>query len=125
MQDGSEVVYHAGFPNPAETSDVMGLSLDTLIVQHQASTYFWRLTPEAAESVGVTAGTIAVVDRALLPRNNDTVVAIIDESFVIRQFHRDRQTEFLSLPSGEKETAEQTSVWGVVTYLVQPMRKQR
>ena len=125
MQDGSEVVYHAGFPNPAETSEVMGLSLDTLIVQHQASTFFWRLTPEACAALAVQTGTMAVVDRALTPRHGDTLVAVIEEAFYVRQLHRSAGLEFLTLPNGEREPANNNvHIWGVITYLVQPLRKQ-
>lgn len=123
MQDGSEVVYHAGFPNAAETSEVMGLSLDTLIVQHQASTYFWRLTAGAAEALQVLPGTLAVVDRALLPRHADTVVVVIDESFYVRHFHREAGRTFMTLPNGDPEESQEFALWGVITYLVQPLRR--
>ncbi|HEX6258793.1 MAG TPA: S24 family peptidase [Candidatus Saccharimonadales bacterium] len=125
MQDGSEVVYHAGFPNAAETSEVMGLSLDTLIVQHQASTYFWRLTDDACKLLRVRSGTLAVVDRSLVPRHEDTVVIVVDESFYVRQFRQQASVAVLVSAKGDVEQFDgEVRIWGVVTYLVQPMRRQ-
>ena len=47
IDDG--VVFHAGFPNAAEDERFGSLSLDTLVVKHRASTFFWRLEVEVPE----------------------------------------------------------------------------
>lgn len=114
----SEVVYHAGFPNPSEESSITGLSLDALVIVHPASTYFWQLSLDVATALGKKAGTRLVVDRALMPKKGDMVVAIVDEAFVVRYFDE----KALRKPSGEPELAENVAVWGVVTYALEPQR---
>lgn len=120
LQDG--LVYHAGFPNAAEDQRIAALSLDSLVVQHRASTFYWRLE-EAIEELHWPAGTIVVVDRALAPHHNDRVVAVVDESFVVRLYEkRESGGPRLLKPDGSHEDGASITLWGVVTYIVQGMR---
>lgn len=114
----SGVVYHAGFPNAGEDRQGLALSLDALAIRHRVSTYLWRLPDDGIPELGWQGGTVVVVDRALNPRENDLLVALIEEDFVVRRF-RDKH---LYRPDGEKEMAEQASIWGVVTHVLQEYR---
>lgn len=114
----SGVVYHAGFPNAGEDRQGLALSLDGLAIRHRVSTYLWRLPVEGIPELGWQGESVVVVDRALNPRENDLLVALVEEDFVVRRF-RDKQ---LYRPDGERETAEQVSVWGVVTHVLQEYR---
>lgn len=114
----SGVVYHAGFPNAGEDRRGLALSLDVLAIRHRVSTYLWQLPDDGVEELGWQGGSVVVVDRSLNPRENDLLVALIDEDFVVRRF-RDK---LLYRPDGERETAEQVSVWGVVTHVLQEYR---
>lgn len=114
----SGVLYHAGFPNAGEDRRGLSLSLDGLAIRHRVSTYLWRLPVDGIPELGWQGGSVAVVDRALNPRENDLLVALIDEDFVVRRF-RDKH---LYRPNGERETAEQASVWGVITHILQEYR---
>lgn len=124
MKKGSPeegVVYHAGFPNAAEDQQAGGMSLDSLVVQHRASTYFWRLEEDIPE-MHWSAGTIVVVDRALAPHHQDKVVAVVDNNFVIREYRLRGASPLLLLPNGEIEQGADIAFWGVITYVVQGMR---
>lgn len=116
-EDG--IVYHAGFPNAAEDQRYGSLNLDQMIVRHRMSTFFWRLDAQGIPELGWRAGSIVVVDRALKPRVNDLVVAVVDEDFVVRKFHDSKLTR----PDGSTETSEQVAIWGVITHVVQEYRK--
>jgi SOS-response transcriptional repressor LexA len=109
-----EVVYHAGFPNAAEDSSSLGLSLDRLVVRRPVSTYFWHLAEDITPIPGWLAGDVVVVDRSLQPSVNDWVVAIVDDDFVLCRY---RSKTNLLRASGEK--VESAAIWGVVTYVVQ------
>ena len=115
-EDG--VVYHAGFPNAAEDQRFNALSLDRMVVRHTASTYFWRLDAAGVPELGWQGGSTVAVDRALSPRQNDLVVAIVDEDFTVRKFHNQK----LFRPDGSPETAEQVAIWGVITHVVMEYR---
>lgn len=112
------VVYHAGFPNAGEDRQGLAISLDALAIRHRVSTFLWRLPADGVPELGWQGGSVVVVDRALSPRQNDLLVALINEDFVLRRF-RDKQ---LYRPDGERETAEQASIWGVVTHVLQEYR---
>lgn len=112
------VVYHAGFPNAGEDRQGLALSLDALAIRHRVSTFLWCLPADGVPELGWQGGSVVVVDRALSPRQNDLLVALIEEDFVLRRF-RDKQ---LYRPDGERETAEQASIWGVVTHVLQEYR---
>lgn len=116
VDDG--VIYHAGFPNAGEDRQGLALSLDALAIRHRVSTYLWRLPDDGISELGWQGGSVVVVDRALNPRENDLLVALIEEDFVVRRY-RDKH---LYRPDGERETAEQASIWGVITHVLQEYR---
>lgn len=111
------VVFHAGFPNAGEDHAGQFLSLDKQVFRHRLSTYLWRIENDVPE-MKWSAGTIIVVDRALQPRQNDLVVAVVDEDFVVRKYHQSKLYEL----TGRLETAENISLWGVITYALSEYR---
>ncbi len=115
VSDG--LVYHAGFPNAAEDRPAISLSLDSLIVGHHASTFYWRV-PEPVLVLGWLADTLVVVDRAIPPRNGDVVVLVVDESFVLGRMRQRKPTTL----EGKPLTDEHVVIWGVATYAIQALR---
>jgi len=113
------LVFHAGFPNAAEDQiSGQGLSLDSLVFRHRASTYLWRLESAVSE-MGWGSGSLVVVDRALNARQGDLVVAIVDEAFVIRKLH---QGKLFDLHGNLDTTEASVEVWGVITHALQEYR---
>lgn len=111
------VVFHAGFPNAGEDHGGQFLSLDAHVFRHRLSTYLWRLENDIPELLW-SAGTIVVVDRALPVRQNDLVVAVIHDDFVVRRFHQKHLYDL----AGSRETDETVSLWGVITHVLQEYR---
>lgn len=107
VDDG--VVYHAGFPNAAEDERLGSLNLDSLVVQHRASTFFWRLETEVPELVW-PKDSVLVVDKALSPHEDSICVITNYDDFLLSRFHKGQFWRF----SGEK--VDQPQLWGVVTY---------
>lgn len=114
ISDG--VVYHAGFPNAGEDQHLAGLSLDKLIIQHRASTFFWRLEEDIAE-MGWHTDALLVVDRALPLRKNGIAVVIVDEAFMIC---RVKNGTFMTIAN--KPLKGEVRFWGMVTYAIQEVR---
>lgn len=125
MKKGSHnegVVYHAGFPNAAEDQRAGGLSLDALVVRHRVSTFFWKLE-ESIDEFGWQASSIVVVDRSLAPHEGDTIVAVLDESFVVRRFHLKNGVPILLKPDRTEDVSDEQILWGVITYVVHGVRR--
>jgi DNA polymerase V len=111
------LVFHAGFPNAGEDQAEQRLSLDAVVFRNRLSTYLWQLE-EAMPELGWRAGSTAVVNRALEPRQNDLVVAVVEESFVVRKLHQGRLYD----AAGTLDQSESISVWGVITHVLQEYR---
>lgn len=111
------VVFHAGFPNAGEDQAPHPLSLDAMVFLHRASTFVWRLE-EAVPELGWQIGSVVVVDRALEPRQNDLVVAVIEERFVVRKLHQQHLYDL----RGVQDEAATAVVWGVITHALQEYR---
>lgn len=112
------VVYHAGFPNAGEDQRFEALSLDSLVFRHRASTYLWRLDSRGIPELGWLPGAIVVTDRALSPREQDVVVVVADNEFIVRRWHRGRP----QMLNGGREEAQELTLWGVVTYVLAEYR---
>lgn len=111
------LVFHAGFPNAGEDQAEMRMSLDAVIFRHRLSTFLWKLE-QAIPEMSWQTGSVVVVDRALEPRQNNLVVAVVEEAFVVRKLHQGRLFDL----TGNPETAEEVSVWGVITHVLQEYR---
>ncbi len=101
------VSVHDGFPNPATDSSLQSLDFNSLLVWHSASTFIMRITGNQWQSIGIFAGDIAVVDRALKFKPADFIVWQYEDSFIISNF------------GDLKEGGE---VWGVVTAVIHVYR---
>lgn len=104
--DGISV--HAGFPNPAADSQSEELDLNRLLIKHPTSTFFMRIQGDEWQEQGIFSGDIAIVDRALAPRQTDRVIWWEAENFIL--------SKFAKVPLN-------TPVWGVVVAVVHQYRQ--
>jgi DNA polymerase V len=74
---------------------------------------------------GIHSGDMLVVDRALTPKNDDVVVAVIDGEFTVKRYQRHADglyfipenpdySPIILTPDSELEC----HIWGVVTYVI-------
>lgn len=101
---------HTGFPNPATDTSLRSLDLHKLLVAHSASTYFFRVRGNSWESAGVFDGDLAIIDRALNPRQGDTII------------WWNADTEKFNI-SSYKDLPGDAMLWGVVTSTIHQHRK--
>ena len=116
---GSGLVFHAGFPNAAEDQHEQYMSLDKQVFRHRLSTFLWQLETDIPQ-MGWSAGSVVVVDRALNPRQNDLLVAVVDEEFMVRKYHQKHLVDTV----GQIETSDNVAIWGVITHVLQEYRRQ-
>lgn len=104
---GNNISVHAGFPNAATDATSIPLSLDRLLIQQPISTFLFRLQGTALEEAGIFEGDIAVINRALDPRDGDLIIAWHEDGFRI----------------DHKRAMPKTAVfWGVVTSIIHEYR---
>ena len=110
----------AGFPSPAEDLGAKRIDLTQMLVTHAQATYFLRASGHSMVEAGIFDNDILVVDRAIKPRNNHIVVAIVDGDFTVKQLYQRQgriklkaaNPTFPDIVPKEGQTIE---VWGVVT----------
>lgn len=79
----------AGFPSPADDFSVRRHDLNELLITHPTATFFWKVRGTSMQDAGIADGDILVVNRALVARHNDIVVAEVDGGFTVKYlFHR-------------------------------------
>ena len=110
MREQQGVSVHTGFPNPATDASLRSLDLNQLLINHSASTYFFRVEGNNWEPSGVFDGDIAIVDRALGPRKTDIVI------------WWDQHTEHFNI-SACKLVPEGATVWGIITSTIHQFRR--
>lgn len=89
------------------SSDVRGVDLNQLLVQHPLSTYFMKVAGDMPD-LGLLTQDIVVVDRSLRPKKNDLVVAAVPEDPELKIVRFTTKSEF--------------ELWGVVTQLIRKLR---
>lgn len=97
---GTDVGVHAGFPNAGLTPPGGALSLDQLLIPSPSSTYLFRINGHHWEVQGIFDQDIAVVDRAVIPRQGSMVVSWDEHG----ELHINRWQARLT-----------PTVWGVIT----------
>ena len=113
----------AGFPSPAEDYIDRRLDLNEYLIQHPAATFFVRVTGESMIHAGINSGDLLIVDRALTPKNNSIVLAVLDGEFTVKRLTYRKDKVFL-VPENDtyndiEITGEmQFEVWGVVTNVI-------
>jgi DNA polymerase V len=110
----------AGFPSPAEDLGGQRIDLMQMLVVHPQATYFLRSRGHSMVEAGIFDNDIMVVDRAVKPRHNHIVVAIVDGDFTVKYLYqrsgrvklKSANPTFPEIVPKEGQTIE---VWGVVT----------
>ena len=113
----------AGFPSPVMGELNGTLNLNTLCIQHPATTYYVRARGDSMIGAGICDGDIMVVDRSITPQHGDIIIAAIDGEFTVKRLHRKGSNVFLSpenpaYPSRLLTAEEQAEFFGVVTWIL-------
>lgn len=113
----------AGFPSPADDYLDMDLNLHDYLVQHPSATFCVRAIGDSMVDAGIHSSDVMVVDRALNPKNNDIVLAVVNGEFTVKRIKKN-ENELYLMPANDnyrpiKITEEMNfQVWGVVTFII-------
>ena len=115
-----------GFGSPSGDSGVTRLDLNDILVRHPQATFLMRIAGNAMCEVGIGAGDLVLVDRAIPPSHGHVVIAVVDDEFVCRQLckqGRDIRLRATRAGCADIVAGEGTElqVWGVVTQVIKSM----
>jgi DNA polymerase V len=85
-----------------------------------------RVAGSAMREVGIDAGDIVLVDRAITPAHGHIVIAIVNDEFVCRGLLRQGAQVRLQAAASDHpdiiaREGEQVQIWGVVTHAIKAM----
>ena len=113
----------AGFPSPADDYLDHPLDFNELLVTHPAATFAARVAGDSMTGVGIFAGDIAVVDRAVTAHDGCIVLGILGGEFTLKRYRASGRRVWLEaanpaykpIPITEDSGFE---VWGVVRHTI-------
>ncbi len=116
-----------GFPSPAADYMERRLSLDELLVEHPAATFFARAQGHSMEGAGIFDGDILIVDRSLTAQNGHIVMCLLDGELCVKRLHQlGQSTELHSAHAAYQpvvlQDGQTLDVWGVVIHVIHNLR---
>lgn len=78
----------AGFPSPAADYAEEGLDLNDYLVRNKPATFMFTVKGDSMVGASIEEGDKVVVDRALAPKHDDIVVAVVDGEYTIKRLYR-------------------------------------
>ena len=113
----------AGFPSPAADYTDEGLDLNSYLVRNKASTYMFTVRGDSMIGASIEEGDKVVVDRSVLPKHGDIVIAVVDGEYTIKRLHKyaDRVELHPENPKYQPITftdGSELQVWGSVVGVV-------
>ena len=78
----------AGVPQDEEEQLIDTLSFDEYLVDRPESSYLLKVIGDSMEDAGLREGDIVIVDKKKEPKENDIVVANVDDQFTLKYFRK-------------------------------------
>lgn len=116
----------AGFPGVVDEHMEEVLSLDQLLIQHPATTFFARVNGDSMTGAGIFQNDILVVDRSLTAKDKDIIVALVDNEFTVKRLRTQGTLRLQAENPTYKDIlitgSNELTVWGVVTGLARSFK---
>lgn len=117
----------AGFPSPATDYVEGNLDFNELLVNEAATTFVVRAEGESMLGAGIFPGDYLVVDRSLVARPGDIVIAALDGDFTVKRLKQQKDRFVLApenpaYPVVAVDESSELSIWGVVTFVLHGLR---
>lgn len=116
----------AGFGSPGTDSTVRRIDLNDALIRHPQATFMVRAAGAGMRLAGIDDGDVLLVDRALVPRHGNVVVAVVEGELTCRRLFSLGGVTKLEVANPdhtdiELNNGEQLEVWGVVTTVMKSL----
>ena len=120
----------AGNPSRAEDNEHEFFDFNFDLIRDPFSTFYGRVDGDTMIEAGIGHGDIAVIDKGVIPKNGDLVVAFVNNEFVIRflDLTHEKDGYIELLPANRKYQPTRVNdlknfeVWGVVIWTIKKWR---
>ena len=110
----------AGYPSPITEQAKELVDINSHLIRNGIATYIFRVQGNAMIDAGIFDGDVLIVDRSIEPKNNDIVLATLNQEFIVKRLHK--RTGVVKLVSENHiypalfiNEGDDFAVWGVVT----------
>lgn len=109
----------AGFPSPADDYREESLDLNQYMITHRASTFVFTVKGDSMLAAGILDGDKLVVDRAIEPKHNQIVIAVVNSEYTVKRLFKWRgvvelRAENPAYKAIQFKDHDELTIWGVV-----------
>ena len=113
----------AGFPSPADDYTEQNIDLNEHLIRNPFSTFFLRVQGYSMVDSGIQDQDLIIVDKSLIAKTGDIVIAMVDGSFTIKRLDKKNNELYLksenhNYPDINFKNHVDIQIWGVVTYSI-------
>ena len=113
----------AGFPSPADDYTEENIDLNEHLISNPFSTFFLRVKGESMINAGIKDKDLIIVDKSLIAKPGDIVIAMIDGEFTIKRLSIKNDELYLkaenhNYPDFSFKNHIDAQIWGVVIYSI-------
>lgn len=115
----------AGFPSPAEEELLDRVSLDRWLITNSSATFLLQVSGDSMVNAGILPGDTVLVDRSLVPKNGDIVVAAVDGAWTMKFFYKEKGRVVLRAANPKYppiKPRQELKLGGVVTAVIRKYR---
>lgn len=117
----------AGFPSPAEDLQERRIDLSEHLITHPQATFIIQVRGLSMVEAGIFDGDLLVVNRALKPKHNCIVVAVIEGEYTVKLLYQRQGRIKLkaanpTFPDIVPKDGQTLEIWGVVTAAIKQFR---
>lgn len=118
---------YTGFPNQASDCIRADLDFNEYLAPNKTATFTIRVSGTSMRDSNINDGDLIVVDRSKNPVDGSIIVAVINNEFAVKIFHR-RNNQIFLLPKkpGQKpyivSPEDDFQIWGIVCFIVHDAR---
>ena len=113
----------AGFPSPADDYTEENIDLNEHLISNPFSTFFLRVKGDSMINAGIKDKDLIIVDKSLIAKPGDIVIAMIDGEFTIKRLSIKNDELYLkaenhNYPDFSFKDHIDVQIWGVVIYSI-------
>ena len=113
----------AGFPSPADDYTEENIDLNEHLISNPFSTFLLRVKGESMINAGIKDKDLIIVDKSLIAKPGDIVIAMIDGEFTIKRLSIKNDELYLkaenhNYPDFSFKDHIDVQIWGVVIYSI-------
>ena len=119
----------AGFPSPADDYIEENIDLNEHLILNPFSTFFLKVCGESMINSGIYDKDLIIVDRSLIAKPGNIVIAMIDGEFTVKRLSKKDNRFYLkaenrNYPDLHFNNDNNVQIWGVVIYSIHNLYKE-